>query len=717
MQTWIRSVCGLLALVPGATHALAAGGPELGPLDSISSGSLNLGWASRDVQMVGTRALLVVSESDQDTTDLDGDGDALDDVLVLYDVTTSTSTVLGRALAASQPVRFDGDRVWFFVDEDAQGPTDLNGDGDKSDTVLHVYTVAQASLRTAPVAILPSSLVVDGARATFLVPEAKQGNTDLNGDGDKTDDVWHLFDADTGAIDDLWFAVDGATLSLAGGYVVGAVDENDQGKQDLNGDGDTSDTVAYAFDIAQGLAHSLGYAATASVIVGDKVVLRVPETSQAGVDLNGDGDATDLVLVEVDLPSGVAQSLSLAVATAPVLVEGKLVFLVAEAGQGAGDLNGDGDVNAADKVLHVLDLASGTVVNSQLAVSTAVSPSFLGDAARFLLWVDENAQGKLDRNGDGDTADAVLAAWEASSGVARDLGIIGAYAGGEIANGNVRALVRVTENLQGGIDFNLDGDVFDDVLFAVDAATATATNLGVATDPEGEADVALDRAAFVVDEIAHGVDVNVDGDLWDDVLVIAPFGSGSLGGATAAVTALAFEGNYVVALVDETSEAVDLNGDTDQADAVAHVFFGGTPPTIYCTAKSNSAGCLPALKVSGTPFLSDPSPFWITATEVLPKKPAVFHYGFGGPDAVPFAGGTLCSKGPFGRTKVSLTGTVGYGCGGAITMNMKQYIVSGVDPRLVEGAEVCGQWYTRDPDDVAGNYVSLTDAVRFVIAP
>lgn len=717
MQTWIRSACGLLALVPGATHALAAGGPELGPSDSVSGGSLNLDWAARDVQMVGTHALLVVSESDHDTTDLDGDGDALDDVLVLYDMTTSSSAVLGRALAASQPVRFDGDRVWFFVDEDAQGQTDLNADGDKSDTVLHVYTIAQASLRSAPVAIVPSSLVVDGAHATFLVPEAKQGNTDLNGDADKTDEVWHVFDADTGSVDNLWLAVDGATLSLGGGYVVGAVDENDQGKQDLNGDGDATDTVAAAFDLTLGLSHSLGYAATASVIVGDKVVLRVPESSQGSVDLNGDGDVGDLVLVEVDLPTGVAQSLSLAVATAPVLLEGQLAFLVAEAGQSAGDLNGDGDTNAADKVLHVLDLSSGTLVNSQLAVSTAVSPSFLGDGTRFLVWVDENAQGKVDRNGDGDTADAVLAAWDASSGVARDLGTIGSYAGGEIANGNVRALVRVTENLQGGVDFNLDGDVFDDVLFAVDAATAKATNLGVATDAEAEADVAFDRAAFVVDEIAHGVDVNGDGDLWDDVLVVAPFGSGSLSGALAAVTALAFEGNYVVALVDETSEEVDLNGDADQADAIAHVFFGGTPPTVYCTAKPNSAGCLPALVVSGTPFLSDPAPFWITATEVLPKKPAVFHYGLGGPDAVPFAGGTLCSKGPFGRTKVTLTGTVMYGCGGAITINMKHYILSGVDPRLVEGAEVCGQWYTRDPDDVAGNYVNLTDAVRFVITP
>ena len=38
---------------------------------------------------------------------------------------------------------------------------------------------------------------------------------------------------------------------------------------------------------------------------------------------------------------------------------------------------------------------------------------------------------------------------------------------------------------------------------------------------------------------------------------------------------------------------------------------------VYCTPKTNSLGCIPAIAASGTPSLTDPNPFDITASMVL----------------------------------------------------------------------------------------------------
>ncbi|MCC6405671.1 MAG: hypothetical protein IT453_00795 [Planctomycetes bacterium] len=728
MQTWIRSASVAIALFAGAANAQnvtgetrareSSGRDPLGPAAppspfADSGGLTNLGRAAVDVRLVGTHGLLRLSESAQNATSLNGDGDALDEVLATYDVASGELLVLGKALDAAAPVRFDGDYAWFFVDEAAHGPSDLNSDGDKDDLVLHVGPFGSAQALNLGLAAVVTSLVVDGAHATFAVREGKQGNTDLNGDGDKSDDVWFVFDASSATLHAVGLAIDGATLAIAGDYVVAGVNENDEGKLDLNGDGDVSDAIAHVFDRAHGSVHSLGQAVTSAVISGSTAVLRVSESNNAGLDLNGDGDTTDSVLVSSDLETGISASLGLAVAAAPVLEGPWLVAVVAEAAQGAGDLNGDGDTNAADKVLHLVDLTDGSVVNSRLAISTSVSPLFVTDGQRFAVWVDESAQAKQDRNGDGDTVDLVIGVFDAGSATSVNLGTIGKFSGGEGA----RALVYVNEMAQGAGDLNGDGDVFDDVLYALDAAAKSGVSLGVATEPSLAAAVAGDRIAFVVSEDAQGVDANQDGDQLDSVMVIQPFGSGSLAGASLAVGGLAYAGNFVLALVDEGGEDVDLNGDLDHADRVAHVVFGGVPPTVYCTGKPNSAGCVPAIGSSGTAFLSDDQMLYLFATQMLMHKNVVFWYGLGGPDAAPFAGGTLCSKAPHKRSPLGVTGGGVGACGGAIAFNFEAYIESGKDPELAIGVEVCGQFVSRDPFDAAGNYVSLTDAIRLTIAP
>lgn len=81
--------------------------------------------------------LLFADEADQ-SRDLDADGDRLDGVFVLYDLARKSS--LNFSLAGSGPVPFavltSEGRVVLLANENAQG-RDLNGDGDRGDEVFH----------------------------------------------------------------------------------------------------------------------------------------------------------------------------------------------------------------------------------------------------------------------------------------------------------------------------------------------------------------------------------------------------------------------------------------------------------------------------------------------------------------------------------------------------------------------------------------------------
>jgi len=75
-------------------------------------------------------------ESDQGATDLNGDGDAVDYVVQLHDLSTGVTTNL--ELATTDTIAVAETTVAFRVFESQHGMTDLNGDGDASDVVLFV---------------------------------------------------------------------------------------------------------------------------------------------------------------------------------------------------------------------------------------------------------------------------------------------------------------------------------------------------------------------------------------------------------------------------------------------------------------------------------------------------------------------------------------------------------------------------------------------------
>lgn len=147
------------------------------------------------------------------------------------------------------------------------------------------------------------------------------------------------------------------------------------------------------------------------------------------------------------------------------------------------------------------------------------------------------------------------------------------------------------------------------------------------------------------------------------------------------------------------------------------VYDGALDVINYCTAKTNSLGCVPAIQSSGYPSATNASPFTITAGNVLNGKSGIFFYGYT-IASVPFQDGFKCVSGSVVRTPIQTSGGTAQptvDCTGIYTFDFSAWILAGHDPLLVAGQQVGGQFWSRDPQDP--HQVGLTDAVRFVIGP
>jgi Tol biopolymer transport system component len=295
---------------------------------------------------------------------------------------------------------------------------DLNGDGDLDDTVLATIDARDAAASGAPAAMQtlgPATAVsVAAGRAAFLLPETAvrtppTDGTDLNGDGDTADTVVHLFDGRGGGVRNLGLAA--VDLSLSDRCLAVLVSEAGQGATDLNGDGDAGDRVVHVYDLDTREWTNLGLAADAIEARGTTVAFLTAEIDQ-GVDLNNDGDREDRVLQIYDV--GARELINVGVAVDDFVVDDPgafVAFRVSEAADGGEDLNGDGDAN--DAVMHVYDVAARRVYNTgQAAVPCrleACDPRLPYRMAqgivKFLELEDDQHE---DLNQDGDETDVVL---------------------------------------------------------------------------------------------------------------------------------------------------------------------------------------------------------------------------------------------------------------------------------------------------------------------
>jgi hypothetical protein len=154
-------------------------------------------------------ALAVEQSGEEQGVDLNGDGDAYDVVLQLYDATkkklinpklAATDFVMGeRATSACGDVQLTALRV----PEYSQGDASLNGDGDTDDLVMAVHDAVSGVTRVIGQAAVPCTFPacdprtpyrVEGSKITFLTAEAEQGGQDLSGEGDTDDVVLQVYD-------------------------------------------------------------------------------------------------------------------------------------------------------------------------------------------------------------------------------------------------------------------------------------------------------------------------------------------------------------------------------------------------------------------------------------------------------------------------------------------------------------------------------------------
>lgn len=557
------------------------------PVRPLASGPgpvvTNVGVAAYAVLPDGPVLAVGVLEFEQGV-DRNGDGDTLDRVLALYDLDAGTLTNL--AIAHEAPASVHGERVVVAAYEAPMG-TDLNGDGDLADDVVLVCDLARGTTWNTGLCVVHTPLAISarlrqtvvGETLAVAVSEAGAG-LDLNGDGDAEDEVLRLVSlrrpgappraVQAGGRQELpgTLALDARPFVPVGDRILVEASEHQGGQADLNGDGDATDL--YVLHVQRpdtgrtvNLGLSLAYFQPLQA-VGRRALFLLNEAAQQA-DSNGDGDQSDFVVHVLDLDTLDLRNTHLATnGGQPVLLDDVLACSVSEARQGGTDLDGDGDT--ADSVLHLVDLASGTTTNLGL-------PSFdvglAGAGAKLLCAVPEFGLG-ADLNGDGDAADRVLHT-VTTAGLVTNLATAVQPV---LVTGERLATVLVHEAAQGS-DYNFDGDLADQVLAIYDGALDRFTSTALAVLPTGAQQLLAGRwLAFLADEAGQGADLNGDGDAGDRVLHLFDADAATtvnLGLAVQSTANLGLSSAVLTACVSEAFQGADLNGDGDALDRVLHV--------------------------------------------------------------------------------------------------------------------------------------------------
>lgn len=158
-------------------------------------------------------------------------------------------------------------------------------------------------------------------------------------------------------------------------------------------------------------------------------------------------------------------------------------------------------------------------------------------------------------------------------------------------------------------------------------------------------------------------------------------------------------------------------GDTNAAPDVFARDRNATtlPVTVYCTAKVNSAGCVPAIGASGAPSLTGFDAFFVTATGVRGDRRGLFFWSAQSA-SVPFGGGYLCVLQPIARTPSQNSAPELSGpCSGSYSFHFaRDYMLAFA---LSAGVTLHGQYWSLDPTAAAPQNIGLTNALTFTPTP
>ena len=415
---------------------------------------------------------------------------------------------------------------------------------------------------------------------------------DLNGDGDQLDRVLHEVDTVTGLLLNHQLAVVGPILTSDTQFAF-LVNERDQAGLDLNGDGDATDSVWFAYDPVRGPPVNLAIATPLTGLGGAGTrggfVLLQSEGASGNTDLNSDFDAADEVgrMFDGNTFALVAQVIGPHSPASPLVARnGRVLFLSAEPnfGPAGSDFNGDGD--RTDKVLGVVDFTAGAPAFTNLARSVANHPYVLTDGAAA-YFIDEAGQGATDFNNDGDTNDAILAVRQflgsleslPTTPALPQFAVACAPSRG-IAAGRDRIIVGLGEAANANRDLNADGDALDVVVGWVNVKDAPAA-VHVRPFALSQIPSRIDgtRGVVAVSEanmgILQGTDLNGDGDASDAVAfrLDTTASPGTMTNLNFAVSTVDLVGEDALLGVPEAGDRmVDLNGNGKVEDTVL-VYF------------------------------------------------------------------------------------------------------------------------------------------------
>jgi hypothetical protein len=167
--------------------------------------------------------------------------------------------------------------------------------------------------------------------------------------------------------------------------------------------------------------------------------------------------------------------------------------------------------------------------------------------------------------------------------------------------------------------------------------------------------------------------------------------------------------------IDAGDPNAPLDPDGSRADMGALPYDPTYAPfTIYCTAKTNSLGCTPAIGAVHNASLTSDRPFWINCSNQLNNRNGFLFYGFA-PKSTPYQGGFLCVKSPTRRTQLQNSGgNAGPDdCSGTFAFDFNALVRGGSDPLLQLGIEVFCQYWARDP--AASFHTNRSDALHFPV--
>lgn len=267
-------------------------------------------------------------------------------------------------------------------------------------------------------------------------------------------------------------------------------------------------------------------------------------------------------------------------------------------------------------------------------------------------------------------------------------------------------------------------------IFVRDLLTASTTRASVATSGAQGFDVSLapwisasgDTVAFLTGSPLDPLfDVNDERDLY-----LRELGSGTTILASHHVdTSPSTLGVYTCSLSGDGSVASFWGelwgitpGDTGSVQPRHYVLDRDVhaPASSYCTAKTNSQGCVPLMSSAGFASLAGYDAHFLVATRVLNQKFGLLLWATQ-PGALAFGGGTLCVKAPLVRTPATLSGgsASGADCTGSYTFHWSQAYMQSVG--MVAGLTCYAQWWTRDPGFAAPGNIGLSDAVQFLVVP